>query len=703
MLQIKLFCVLVRSLRKSALPDRILLLICLFAFHFGNAQQTEVVDFLKVTATVEPDASEEKIRGNVQYTFKILKATDSVYLDAHKMKIIDVALEGVRVKSDENKIWLVDTFEAGREYHASFVYEAFPKQTVYFTGDQIWTQGQGKYTSHWLPSIDDMNDKLEFDLTIISPSEKTAIANGQLESVIEVKGKKFWKYDMKQPMSSYLAAFAIGNFSKEQRSSESGIALEMYFNPEDSVQFEPTYRFTKEIFDFLENEIGVSYPWQNYKQVPVRDFLYAGMENTTLTLFSEAFLVDNIGYNDRNYVNVNAHELAHQWFGNLVTETEGTHHWLQEGFATYYALLAEKELFGEEYYYWKLFQSAEQLKAMSDEGKGEALLNPKASSLTFYEKGAWALHILKEEIGEEAFRQAVKNYLQKYSFKNVKTEDFLTEARAASGKDLKQFETDWLLQAAFKAEQAYTSLMKLPFIEKYFEVAALKTLPLADKNFQLKTALTFPNDYMGQEAIYQLLDEPMSETIPLYKLGFESNNLYVRQAIALTLQTVPKELQKEYESLLDDASYVTMEAALYALWVSFPENRERYLDKMREMVGFQNKNVRELWLVLALIDPNYETDQKTEYVKELRSYTSSDFSFEVRQNAFEYVAELELYDEDVLKNLMNATVHHNWRFKSYARNLLKEVIKKEEYRNLIENLSSGFSKREVLYLKELGF
>ena len=87
-------------------------------------------------------------------------------------------------------------------------------------------------------------------------------------------------------------------------------------------------------------------------------------------------------------MSVNGHELAHQWFGDYVTATSGTHHWLQEGFATYYALLAERKVFGDDYYYWQLYKSAEELKALSDKGKGERLLDPKASSLTFYQKGA---------------------------------------------------------------------------------------------------------------------------------------------------------------------------------------------------------------------------------------------------------------------------------------------------------------------------
>ncbi|HAT64812.1 MAG TPA: aminopeptidase, partial [Flavobacteriaceae bacterium] len=430
-----------------------------------NAQQNDLVDFITIDATVEPIAVGERVEGTVRVTFKMLQKADSVYLDAKKMTITDYALEGVTVRASEDKIWLINSFEKDITYTAFFSYEATPKQALYFTKNQIWTQGQGKYTSHWLPSIDDMNDKIEFDLQIMAPSKYTVAANGRLDKFILYDDKIAWKFDMQQPMSSYLVAFAIGDFKMKKIESESGIPIELYIATKDSLKREPTYRYTKEIFDFLEKEIGVAYPWQNYKQVPVSDFLYAGMENTSCTIFSEAFVVDATGFVDRNYVNVNAHELAHQWFGNLVTETEGTHHWLHEGFATYYALLAEKEIFGVDYYYWKLYNSAEQLQAMSDIGKGESLLNPKASSLTFYEKGAWALHILKELIGEEAFKLAVKNYLLKHQFYNVTTEDFLDSVRANTFVEITQWEEDWLHQSAFKAEQAYQSLKKSSFMQ----------------------------------------------------------------------------------------------------------------------------------------------------------------------------------------------------------------------------------------------
>jgi len=678
------------------------LLFFVFAGNFKlQAQQTDVVDFLMIEASIGTNADEKKVEGRFLTAFKVLKETDSIFMDAVNIQINDIKTANFKITSGEKKVWFVGNFEVGTTYKADFYYEMSPKQTLYFFGDEIWTQGQGKYTSHWLPSIDDVNDKIEFDLQLLAPIDKVVIANGKLIDFGNLHEVNTWRFNMKNPMSSYLVAFAIGDFNKKDLVSNSGIPIELYYKPKDSLKVEPTYRYSKEIFDFLETEIGVPYPWQNYKQVPVRDFLYAGMENTTLTIFSQAFVVDSTGFNDRNYVNVNAHELAHQWFGNLVTEKAGEDHWLQEGFATYYALLAEKEIFGDDYYYWQLYQTAEQLKAMSDEGKGESLLNPEASSLTFYQKGAWALHILRERIGEDAFKLAIKNYLEKYKFKNVATQDFLNEVKNVSDVDISTFEKDWLQQTAFQSEDAYQSLLQSAFIRKYFEISALRAVPFSDKKIQLKTALTFPNDFIGQEAVFQLMDEPLAETLPLYKTAFNSNNLYVRQAIALSLQTIAKELQTEYESLLQDDSYVTMESALYQLWMQFPEKRTEYLNKTKRIEGFQNKNIRQLWLALALLTEGYDNPEKENYVSELKYYTSPDYSFEIREKAFDYVNELQLWDTQTLKNLVEATVHPTWRFAKPSKALLNNLLQSEKYHEQVKVLGRQVSEGAANYLNSI--
>lgn len=680
---------------------RYLLFLLLFP-SIALCQQIEIVDFTKIEATILCLSESQTVNGNVVVNLTMLQDSKSIYLDAINFYDVELEDNAIDVVTSAKRITLNGDFKSNKNYSISFSYKAKPKQALYFTGDQIWTQGQGKYTSHWLPSIDDMNDKIEFDISHNTSRDVTVVANGELQFYDDKPiDRELWNFDMQKPMSSYLVAFAIGNFHKKIIQSTSGVPIELYYKPEDSLKVEPTYRYTKEIFDFFEDEIGVAYPWQNYKQVPVRDFLYAGMENTGCTIFSEAFVVDSVGFNDRNYVNVNAHELAHQWFGNLLTETSGTHHWLQEGFATYYALLAEKEIFGEEYYYWKLYNTAEQLKALSEEGKGESLLNPKASSLTFYEKGAWALHILKEIIGEVAFKKAIKSYLEKHAFKNVSTEDFLTEVRAASDVHISQWEQDWLQQTAFKAEQAYKSLIKSPFINRYFEIAALRGTPLEDKIVQLDKALTFPNDFIGQEVIYQLYNEPITETEELYQKGIKSNNLFVRQAISQTLETIPPSLKESFISLLNDESYVTLESTLIALWQNYPEERVSFLEKTKNIEGFQNKNIKQLWLALALLTDGYNTSAKSIYKKELQNYTSATYSFEIRQKAFEYVNRLRLYNENVLKNLVNACVHHNWRFRNTARDLLTEVLKDQDKLQTIKNQLSSFSEKEKEYLNRV--
>ena len=655
------------------------------------AQQTDVVDFLNISGVITPDFAERKIEGSLMIDFEILKNTDSLFLDAVNFQIFTEEENGIKISSSDDKIWLESNFESGEKYSVGISYEVYPKQTVYFFSDQIWTQGQGKYTSHWLPSIDDVNDKIEFDLLFRAPDDKTVIANGKLIDLGNLQEVNTWHFDLNNPMSSYLVAFAIGDFSKKDLVSNSGIPIELYYSPSDSLKVEPTYRYSKQIFDFLEAEIGVPYPWQNYKQVPVRDFMYAGMENTTATFFSEAFVVDSIGFNDRNYINVNAHELAHQWFGNLVTATSDAHHWLQEGFATYYALLAEKEIFGEDYYYWQLYQTAEQLKELSDQGKGESLLNPKASSLTFYQKGAWALHILRERVGEASFKKAIKNYLEKYKFRNVSTADFLDEVKAVSEIDITEFEKNWLQQSAYQSEAAYQSLLKSSFVNNYLEVSALRAIPFPRKKKQLETFLTHPNEFIAQEAVYQLAGEPISQTLPLYKTAFEKNNRYVHQAVILSLENVPKELQGEYEQLLIGDSYLTLEIVLYQLWLHFPDKRALYLDTAKGIVGFQNKNIKQLWLFLALLTEDYETSEKESYLIELKNYTSPDYSFEIRASAFELVNQLQLWDQETLANLVEACIHPTWRFAKSSKEILRGLLKNDRNVNILKKIKNQLS------------
>jgi aminopeptidase N len=623
------------------------------------------------------------------------------------MDFSDVELNQKKIQFTTNgkQIVLISHFKKGKN-NVSFNYFAKPKQALYFVGSeekdnvQIWTQGQGKNTSNWLPSFDDVNEKLIFSLEVVVDSKYQVISNGILKSKVNNDSMTYWRFNMQKPMSSYLLMLGIGKFEKQIQQSNSGIPLEMYLEPKDATKFEPTYRDSKRMFDFLEKEIGVKYPWEIYKQAPVRDFLYAGMENTSATLFNTRYVVDSTGFEDRSYTNVNAHELAHQWFGNLVTAESGKHHWLQEGFATYYALLAEKEMYGEDYFYSKLYESASQLKFASRTDT-IPVLNAKASSLTFYQKGAWALFVLHEEIGDKAFKKAVRNYLKKHAFQSVNTPDFFAEIKKVSRYDLDNFSKVWLETMVFNTQQANSLLLKNIEIQMLFEVDKLKNKPLSEKRDFLEKIMQSDVYFLVKEAILnQLKNEKWEDKKSLFILALATKNVQLRQTVAAALTQIPESFRTQYETLLEDKSYQTQELALYNLWNNFPELRILYLDKSKTWLGFNDYNLRTLWLTLALSTPNYPIDKQA-LETELMQYSSIDYEANTRQNALEKLLAFKIINDIVLKNLVNATTHHMWQFSKFGRDNIRKLLKAPEMRASLERIVPNLNEAEQFQLNRL--
>lgn len=681
---------------------------------FSFSQQTKYVDFLTCTASLYPNFEEKAISGSVSYEFKVKQIIDTIKIDAKNIVFSDVMINGkmVKFKNSGKTLDLFEGFSKGKN-KLTFQYTAIPKQTLYFIGQddnrQIWTQGQGKYSSHWLPSFDDVNEKVIFGITInyFVDMDKfefnpIALSNGKLN--FEKKTISWSRgvnditrnYQMQKPMSSYLVMLAFGKFGMQEVKSKSGTPLEFYIDKNDYSKFEPTYRYSKQIFDYLEQEIGMKYPWKIYRQVPVRDFLYAGMENTTSTIFSQDFVVDSIGFNDKNYINVNAHELAHQWFGDLITAQSGKHHWLQEGFATYYALLAEKEIFGDDYFYNELYDYALQLK---NAAKTDTIpvMNENASSLSFYKKGAWALHTLREDIGAKNFQKAVKKYLKKYQYKNVNTDEFLAEIKkVAKDFDIKKFKSKWLETAGFDMVLAESYLFNNKSVAAYIQLTKEKK-DLENYKAILESETYFP---VKQYIFYKLGNTPFEDKKELIEIGMKQN-LYVRQAIAETVSEIPVEFKSQYETFLDDDSYKTKEIALINLCNSFPNQANEYLEKLKNLQGNNDKSLRITWLKIAL-NLDVILEYKNLYFNELLNYTSSNNESSVRQNALEVLLELYPENEQVIRVLFQATTHHKWQFTKFAREKIRTLLKQPDFRNQVENLvKTADEKTAALYMKFL--
>lgn len=679
----------------------------LFFSIFSFAQQTQKVDFKIAYGNISINAVEKKVFGSVNYIFEVKEAIDTIKIDAQNMTFTDVEINNKEVKfiNSGKTLNLFEGFKNGKNTIV-FSYVAFPKQTMYFNNQisnlQIWTQGQGKYTSHWFPSFEDVNEKVVFNMNITFDKEYNVLSNGVLKAVYSFNNEKIWKYVMQKPMSSYLLALAIGDFRNKVMVTKSGIPLQFFIQPKDTAKFESTYRYSREIFDFLEKEIGVKYPWKIYKQIPVEDFLYAGMENTSATIFSEDFVVDDIGFNDRNYVNVNAHELAHQWFGDLVTAKSGKHHWLQEGFATYYALLAERQVFGDDYFYHQLYRSSLQLRN-AVKTDTIPMMNEKASSLSFYQKGAWALHYMRETIGPKLFQKAVSNYLKKYQFKSVETQDFMAEIKkVAPTFDSDNFKKTWLEDYHFPKETVNEILKKNQFIQTLFETQQLRSKSFVENNENYKAILNSTVFYpVKTEILFQIKGIPFQEKKELLNLALQSKDIKVRQAVAEFTTEIPLEFKVKYETLLDDASYETKEIAFMNLWKNFPESRNEYLAKAQNWIGGNDKSLRILFLTFYILSIEGESQEKTNYYNELVQYTSSKYETSVRENAIINAMTINDKDTTILKNLVNTTTHYKWQFSKFGREKIRELLKFEDYRSLFESMLPTLSENEKYQLQKL--
>ena len=681
--------------------------LILFFFSFLSfSQQITKVDFIKCDAFIHPNFETKSVYGEITYEFKVLSEIDSIRIDAKNIDFKEVLINGksVNYKNNKKELILFDGFKKGKN-KVSFAYNATPKQTIYFTGigqgQQIWTQGQGKFTSHWLPSFDDVNEKVIFNISVSYNKNFVTISNGLLESEGTYPSlsseNKIWYYKMQKPMASYLVMMAIGDFLHKTEQSNTGIPLENYYKPVDEEKYQYTYKDSKTIFDFLEKEIGVKYPWKIYRQVPVEDFLYAGMENTSATIFSQDYVVDESGFNDRNYLNVNAHELAHQWFGDLVTAKSGKHHWLQEGFATYYALLAERKVFGDDYFYNQLYNYANRLKVAA-KTDSIPVMNEKASSLSFYQKGAWALHYIKESVGEKKFRKAVKNYLKKYQYNNAETDDFLAEVKKVSDFDTENFKKVWLEDYKYPANDINFLLTKNTYIKDLLKLQQERKTLLKDK-YDLLKAILKSNGYfpLKIEVIYQIRNEPFEKVSELYDLAMKSNDVAIRKSIAETISKVSVSFKSEYETLLNDKSYDTKQAAFINLWKNFPEEQSKYLEVAKDWQGRSDKELRILYLTSCILFANdHQNDENASTLalnalNELKNYTSPSYESSIRQNALESLLSVYSENKDVLKNLVNATTHHKWQFTKYARDKIRELIKDEkmylQFKKILPELS----------------
>lgn len=417
------------------------------------------LDFTKIKVALSFDAPKGLVIGKCVYQFTALRPTvHSFFLDAIKMQVKEITINGMPVKyqvendgitvlPNADLIWNVT-------YEMMVSYEANPRVGLYFIGwndknnlsrKQIWSQGEQIDNRNWIPMYDERNDKLLTELSVRFDKAYKVLSNGQLvDKLSNADGTITWNYVMSHPQSPYLIMLGIGKYDIKETHSASGVPMHLYYYPEWKERVEPVYQYSEAMVDFFEKEIAVKYPWESYAQIPVQDYMFGAMENTTATIYGDFYAVDSRGLLDRNYVAVNAHELAHQWFGDLVTARSDAHQWLQESFATYYNQMFEREVFGEDYFNWS--RRGAQNASLDESLKNKfAVAHSEGGGTRVYGKGAFVLNMLKQVVGSRAlYNKAIKFYLEKHAYQNVDTHDLLIAFEETTGMQLDWFWTEWL-------------------------------------------------------------------------------------------------------------------------------------------------------------------------------------------------------------------------------------------------------------------
>lgn len=426
------------------------------------------VDFTKMKLDVKLNPAQGKVMGRVQYEFQPVQyITDTLFLDAPGIHIQKVWLDGRETRFDTDSAGLTIRFSSAlnwnRQYKLDITYEATPRKGMYFIGwnvtqpdttdnpyytrHQIWTQGQGVDNRFWFPCYDDVDDKMMTETIITFDSAYTVISNGELKSKkLNADGSYTWHYAMNHPMASYLVMIAIDKYAHKDYKSKNGIISRQYYYSDRPEVVAPTYRYSAEMMDYMANEFQVKYPWPTYANVPVQDFMYGAMENTTATVYGDFYQTDERSAMEHSYTGTNAHELTHQWFGDYITEYSAQHHWLHESFATYYSKQFMRQINGEAYY--ESVKRDEADNAIRADARDRfPVAHSHGGSARHYPKGSFVIDMIRYVVGDSVYRRCITNYLKKHAYGNVTNHDFMMAFMENAGVNLDWFFDQWIFRA----------------------------------------------------------------------------------------------------------------------------------------------------------------------------------------------------------------------------------------------------------------
>jgi aminopeptidase N len=315
---------------------------------------------------------------------------------------------------------------------------------------QIWTQGETEHNSKWFPTLDTPNERATQEIKLTVASQYRTISNGVLKSSVDNgNGTRTDHWYMDLPHAPYLAAVVVGEFV-EIKDEWEGMQVNYYVEKEFEKGGKKVFQNTPEMIGFFSDLLGVRYPWQKYDQVVVRDFVSGAMENTTISVFMEELNLNEREAIDSEWDGIIAHELFHQWFGNLVTNESWSNLTLNEAFANYSEYLWYEYKEGKDdadmHHVSEMEQYLDEAKEKQEDlirfyyNDGEDMFDSHS-----YAKGGRILHMLRRHLGDDAFFASLNHYLKKHAFQSVEVHELRLAFEEVTGMDLNWYFNQWFL------------------------------------------------------------------------------------------------------------------------------------------------------------------------------------------------------------------------------------------------------------------
>ncbi len=428
-------------------------------------------DVLNYRLTLDADLVTKTVSGEAEITLvPIVPMLDVVRLDAAVMTVSRVKVDGAPAEfshaGDTLSVPLGKLRTPADTLTVTVAYSVTdPPKGLYFSGPdesepdkpyQLYSQGESMENHFWIPCYDFPNDKATSEMIVTVKTGFTAISNGRfLGAKKDLTGEHttfHWKESL--PHVSYLISLVVGEYelvADEWR----GKPIMNYVYKSNAADAPRSFEKTPAMMDFFSDLTGYPYPWEKYGHAIVQDFIYGGQENVTISTLTDNTIHDSRAHLDRNSDGLVAHELAHQWFGDLVSFRDWSEAWLSEGFATYLTLLSEGHDKGEEEFSYQLKQTQDNVVNADVGDRRRPTVTKRYVSPEnlfdnrIYGKGACVLNMLRKTVGDGPFLKSLRRYVSEYAFTSVETNQFRLVTEEVTGMNLDWFFDQWVYGAGY--------------------------------------------------------------------------------------------------------------------------------------------------------------------------------------------------------------------------------------------------------------